>query len=50
LTRATAFCLFIEDEPGKRLSGLALSEVEGVNLEPLGLSAVEGLGPGQSKG
>jgi hypothetical protein len=33
LTRSTAFSLFFENAPGKRLSELALSEVEGVNLE-----------------
>jgi hypothetical protein len=33
LTRATASSLFFENEPGKRLSELALSKVEGGNLE-----------------
>jgi len=28
-----AFSLFFENEPGERLSELALSEVKGVNLE-----------------
>jgi len=40
-----AFSLFFENEPGKRLSGLALSEVEGVNLEQVLVC-----GSGQSKG
>jgi hypothetical protein len=39
LTRSVAFSIIFENELGKRRSELALSKVEGVNLEPIGLSS-----------